>query len=150
MKIVEIRENKKEYLELLLLADEQESMIDRYLDRGNMYALFEDGVRAVCVVTDEGGGILELKNLAVCPEYQRKGYGAAMIRFLEERYRGQYGILQVGTGDSPLTVPFYEACGFRRSHTVKNFFTDYYDHPIYEAGVLLKDMVYLRKKMDVG
>ncbi len=150
MKIVEIRENKKEYLELLLLADEQESMIDRYLDRGSMYALFEDGVRAVCVVTDEGGGILELKNLAVCPEYQRKGYGAAMIRFLEERYRGQYGILQVGTGDSPLTVPFYEACGFRRSHTVKNFFTEHYDHPIYEAGVLLKDMVYLRKKMDVG
>ena len=150
MKIVEIRENKKEYLELLLLADEQESMIDRYLDKGSMYALFEDGVRAVCVVTDEGGGILELKNLAVRPEYQRKGYGAAMIRFLEERYRGQYGILQVGTGDSPLTVPFYEACGFRRSHTVKNFFTEYYDHPIYEAGVLLKDMVYLRKKMDVG
>ena len=150
MKIGEIRENKKEYLELLLLADEQESMIDRYLDRGSMYALFEDGVRAVCVVTDEGGGILELKNLAVCPEYQRKGYGAAMIRFLEERYRGQYGILQVGTGDSPLTVPFYEACGFRRSHTVKNFFTEHYDHPIYEAGVLLKDMVYLRKKMDVG
>ena len=125
-------------------------MIDRYLDKGSMYALFEDGVRAVCVVTDEGGGILELKNLAVRPEYQRKGYGTAMIRFLEERYRGQYGILQVGTGDSPLTVPFYEACGFRRSHTVKNFFTEYYDHPIYEAGVLLKDMVYLRKKMDVG
>ena len=150
MKIVEIRENKKEYLELLLLADEQESMIDRYLDRGSMDTLFEDGVRAVCVVTDEGGGILELKNLAVCPEYQRKGYGTAMIRFLEERYRGQYGILQVGTGDSPLTVPFYEACGFRRSHTVKNFFTEHYDHPIYEAGVLLKDMVYLRKKMDVG
>ena len=135
---------------MLHKADEQESMIDRYLDRGSMYALFEDGVRAVCVVTDEGGGILELKNLAVCPEYQRKGYGAAMIRFLEERYRGQYGILQVGTGDSPLTVPFYEACGFRRSHTVKNFFTEHYDHPIYEAGVLLKDMVYLRKKMDVG
>ena len=150
MKIVEIRENKKEYLELLLLADEQESMVDRYLDRGSMYALFEDGVRAVCVVTDEGGGILELKNLAVCPEYQRKGSGAAMTRFLEERYRGQYGILQVETGDSPLTVPFYEACGFRRSHTVKNFFTEHYDHPIYEAGVLLKDMVYLRKKMDVG
>ena len=150
MKIVEIRENKKEYLELLLLADEQESMVDRYLDRGSMYALFVVGVRAVCVVTDEGGGILELKNLAVRPEYQRKGYGTAMIRFLEERYRGQYGILQVGTGDSPLTVPFYEACGFRRSHTVKNFFTEYYDHPIYEAGVLLKDMVYLRKKMDVG
>ena len=29
MKIVEITENKKEYLDLLLLADEQEDMIDR-------------------------------------------------------------------------------------------------------------------------
>ena len=150
MNIREIHENKKQFLPLLLLADEQENMIDRYLERGTMYVLEDGGVKAECVVTDEGGGILELKNLAVCPEYQRKGYGAAMIRFLEERYRGQYGILQVGTGDSPLTVPFYEACGFRRSHTVKNFFTEHYDHPIYEAGVLLKDMVYLRKKMDVG
>ena len=31
MMIKEITENKKEYLNLLLLADEQESMIDRYL-----------------------------------------------------------------------------------------------------------------------
>ena len=30
--------NKKQYLDLLLLADEQESMIDRYLERGDMLA----------------------------------------------------------------------------------------------------------------
>ena len=75
MKIVEIRENKKEYLELLLLADEQESMIDRYLDKGSMYALFEDGVRAVCVVTDEGGGILELKILLFGRNIREKDMG---------------------------------------------------------------------------
>ena len=64
MGIVPVTENKKRYLPLLLLADEQEDMIDHYLDRGHMYALDEGGVRAVCVVTDEGGGVLELKNLA--------------------------------------------------------------------------------------
>ena len=54
MEIREINENKKEYLELLLLADEQESMIDRYLERGEMYVLYDAGeVRAVCVVTQE-------------------------------------------------------------------------------------------------
>ena len=37
MKIREITENKKQYISLLLLADEQESMIDLYLDRGTMY-----------------------------------------------------------------------------------------------------------------
>ena len=39
MKIREITENKKQYISLLLLADEQESMIDLYLDRGTMYIL---------------------------------------------------------------------------------------------------------------
>lgn len=53
MMIKEITENKKEYLNLLLLADEQEDMIDRYLDRGRMYVLEDNGVKCECVVTDE-------------------------------------------------------------------------------------------------
>lgn len=63
MMIKEMTENKKEYLNLLLLADEQEDMIDRYLDRGRMYVLEDNGVKCECVVTDEGNGILELKTL---------------------------------------------------------------------------------------
>ena len=34
IRIHPISGNKKQYLDLLLLADEQESMIDRYLERG--------------------------------------------------------------------------------------------------------------------
>lgn len=144
MKIVKVTENKEKYLDLLLLADEQENMIHRYLDRGTMYVLEDNGVKSQCVVTDEGNGVLEIKSLATVPEYQRKGYGKALIAFLAEHYRGQYSVLQVGTGDSPLTVPFYENCGFVRSHTVPNFFTDHYDKPIYECGIPLVDMVYLK------
>jgi len=54
----------------------------------------------------------------------------------------------VGTGDSPLAIPFYENCGFTYSHRIPDFFTDNYDHPIYEAGKQLKDMVYLKRNMD--
>lgn len=147
MNIREIHENKKRFIPLLLLADEQEDMIDRYLERGNMYVLEDGGVKAECVVTDEGGGILELKNLAVHPEAQRKGYGKALIDFLACKYNECYSVLQVGTGDSPLTIPFYEKCGFTYSHRIPNFFTDHYNHPIYEAGVQLVDMVYLRKPL---
>ncbi len=146
-KIREIKENKKQYLELLLLADEQEDMIDRYLERGVMYILDDNGIKAECVVTDEEDGILEIKNLAVMPGFQRHGYGKKMIRFLIDTYRGHYDILQVGTGDSPETLPFYEACGFRRSHVVKGFFTKYYDYPIYEGGRQLVEMVYLRMSL---
>ncbi len=147
MNFHEIKENKKQYLSLLLLADEQEDMIDRYIDSGTMYVLDDDGVKCECVVTDEGEGILEIKNIATEPQYQGKGYARAMIDFISKTYKGSFSVLQVGTGDSPLTVPFYEKCGFVRSHTVKNFFTDNYDHPIYECGVLLTDMVYLRKNL---
>ncbi|MBR4039687.1 MAG: GNAT family N-acetyltransferase [Clostridia bacterium] len=146
MQIVKITENKKALLPLLLLADEQEDMIDRYLERGELYALSDqDTVCAVCVVTDEGGGVLEIKNLAVSPEKQRRGYGREMIEFIADHYRGRYHILLVGTGDSPLTVPFYERCGFIRSHVIKDFFTDHYDHPIMEGGMLLTDMICLKR-----
>ena len=147
MGIRKVETDKKRYLDLLLLADEQEDMVDRYLERGTMYVLGDDGVKAECVVTDEGDGILELKNLAVEPAAQGRGYGKAMVDFLVRTYTGQYTVLQVGTGDSPSTIPFYEACGFRRHHLVKNFFTDHYDHPIYEGGVQLVDMVYLRRDL---
>lgn len=147
MKIREVMDNKKQYISLLLLADEQESMIDRYLERGTMYVLEDGDVKAECVVTDEGNGILEIKNIAVDPNDQGKGYGKALIDFLAGKYAGGYSILQVGTGDSPLTIPFYEKCGFVRSHKVINFFIDNYDHPIYEAGVQLVDMVYLQRRL---
>lgn len=145
MEFIEIKRNKKKYLGLLLLADEQENMIDRYLERGTMYVLSDNGVKAVCVITDEGNSILEIKNIATDPEYQHKGYGKKLIEFIETKYRQSYKILKVGTGDSPLTIPFYEKCGFRESYRVKNFFTDNYDHPIFECGKQLVDMVYLEK-----
>ena len=147
MEIRKVETDKKQYLSLLLLADEQEDMVDRYLERGFMYVLEDDGVKAECVVTDEGNGVLELKNIAVAPAAQGRGYGKAMVDFLIRTYKGQYAVLQVGTGDSPSTIPFYEACGFYRHHLVKNFFTDHYDHPIYECGVQLVDMVYIQRKL---
>lgn len=147
MIIREITENKKKYLDLLLLADEQESMIDKYLNNGKMYVLDDNGIKSECILTDEGNGILEIKNIATLPEYQSRGYAKTLINFIIDKYKQEYNILQVGTGDSPMTVPFYEKCGFSRSHIIPNFFTDNYDHPIYECGVQLIDMVYLRKNL---
>ena len=70
------------------------------------------GVKAECVVTDEGSKVLELKNIAVLPECQRMGYGKRMIEFIEQTYRDNFRILRVGTGDSQLTLPFYKKFGF--------------------------------------
>ena len=147
MKIIEVKENKKQYLDLLLLADEQEDMVDRYLDNGKMYVLDDNGVKCECVITDKENDILEIKNIATVPEYQGKGYAKALIDFIVKEYADKYSVLQVGTGDSPLTVPFYEKCGFVRSHIIPNFFTDNYDHPIFECGVKLVDMVVFQRNL---
>lgn len=96
---------------------------------------------------DEGNGTLEIKNIATAPQYQGKGYAKSLIDFIVEKYKREYTVLQVGTGDSPLTIPFYEKCGFVRSHIIPNFFIDNYNHIIYEGGVQLRDMVYLKRTL---
>lgn len=145
MKIEMISANKKRFIELLLLADEQESMIDRYLEHGDMFALYDDDLKSICVVTKEAEEIYDLKNIATYEKYQGQGYGKKLIEYIFKYYNGKCKSMYVGTGDSPLTIPFYEHCGFIISHRVKNFFIENYDHPIFEAGKQLIDMVYLKK-----
>ena len=147
MEIKGIIENKKQFLSLLLLADEQEDMIDRYIENGTMYVLDDNGVKGECIVIDAGSNILEIKNIAIRPYFQRKGYGKALIDFIVDKYKKKYSVLQVGTGDSPLIIHFYEKCGFIRSHRIKNFFVNNYKNPIYECGIQLIDMIYLKRKL---
>ena len=66
MEIKLVTSDKKEFLDLLLLADEQESMIDRYLERGDMFVLYDDGLKALCVVTREGEGVYENQEYCYC------------------------------------------------------------------------------------
>ncbi len=146
MEIIRLNDgDKRKYLYLLLTADEQESMIDRYLDRGDMFVLNDNGVKAECVVTKEAEGVYELKNIAVISGCRRRGYGKKLIDFLFSRYPDCRTLL-VGTGDVPSTLGFYRRCGFTESHRVNNFFTDNYDHPIFEDGRQLADMVYLKRE----
>jgi ribosomal protein S18 acetylase RimI-like enzyme len=137
--------DKKAYIDLLLLADEQENMIDKYLERGEMFVLDDNGVKAECVVTLEADGVYELKNIAVLPEYQRKGYGKRLIDYVFSYYT-DCNTMHVGTGDVPSSLGFYQECGFIESHRIQNFFTDNYDHPMYEDGKQLIDMVYLKRE----
>jgi len=146
MKIEEVLGDRRRFLDLLLLGDEQESMIDAYLDRGDMFALYDGGLKGICVVTREGDGICELKNIATYEECQGQGYGRRLVEYIFEHYRGRCRVMLVGTGDSPRILRFYERCGFTVSHRIENFFLDHYDHPIFDCGEQLVDMVYLRRE----
>ncbi len=138
-------EQKLDFSDLLLLADEQMDMVERYLHRGTMFALCDPDVKAICVVTRECEGVFEIKNLATRPEAQRRGYGRCLVQYVVNYCKDLKGsTLLVGTGETPSTLDFYEKCGFVRSHRVKNFFVDNYDHVIIEDGKQLVDMLYLK------
>ncbi len=147
MKIIKISEDKKQFLDLLLLADEQENMIDRYLPGGDLFALYDDDLKSVCVVVPVNDETCELKNIATYEKYQGKGYGRALINFISDFYKTDYKTMLVGTGETPAILSFYESCGFEKSHRVKNFFIDHYDHPMYDGDIQLVDMVYLKKHL---
>ena len=145
VRIEKIIENKKQFLDLLLLADEQENMIDKYLPIGDLFALYDDDLKSVCVVVPINNETCELKNIATYEKYQGKGYGRTLINFISEFYKNYYKIMLVGTGETPAILSFYESCGFEKSYRVKNFFTDNYDHPIFDGDIQLVDMIYLKK-----
>lgn len=149
MNIQQITEHKREYLALLLLADPQEDMIDRYLDSGDMFALYEKGqVESICVVSVEENRKCELKNIATKEAGRGRGYAKALIQYVCDYYSNRCDAIYVGTGDCDKSIKFYESCGFVSSHTVKDFFVENYREAIYEDGKILTDMVYLKKRLD--
>jgi GNAT superfamily N-acetyltransferase len=141
-----ITDNKKDFLPLLLLGDESETMIDTYLNRGNLFALYDGDLKSVCVTTDEGG-VLEIQNLATDIHYQKQGYAAKLIEYIADYYNGTFDKIILGTGDVPGVLNFYHKCGFKITHRVPDYFTTHYDHPMIEDGILLKDKVYLERKI---
>ena len=147
MRIEKIIENKKQYLDLLLLADEEEKMIDKYLPDGDLFALFDDDLKSVCVVVPVNSETCELKNMATYEKYQGKGYGRSLIRYISDFYKKKYQTMLVGTGEIAWILSFYESCGFELSHRVKNFFTDNYDHLMFDGDIQLVDMIYLKKDL---
>ena len=147
MEIVLVKENKKQFIDLLLLADEQESMIDLYLERGDLFALYDEGLKSICVVTEETADTCELKNIATYQSSHGRGYGSKLIEYISAFYKDKYQTMLVGTGDVPGIKKFYEKNGFRLSHRIPNFFIDNVDHPMFEDGVQLVDMIYLKKAL---
>jgi GNAT superfamily N-acetyltransferase len=150
VKISKITQDKENFMDLLLLGDEQENMIKKYLYKGELFALYDGDLKTVSVVTKEDEDIYEIKNMATYEEYQGKGYGKIMIKYIIETFKNKCQKLLVGTGESNKTISFYKNCGFVYSHTVNDFFINNYDHKIYEEGKQLKDMIYLKMEFIYG
>ena len=140
--------NKKDYLPLLLVGDEQESCIDAYLPGAALYLLHRGAqVLALCAVTKPAAGVCEVCNLAVLPTLQRRGLGSLLLGAVAQYCGACCHTMTLGTGDSPITLSFYAKNGFAEVGREPGYFLRHYDHPIFEAGMQLKDRVLLARAL---
>lgn len=150
MKIIEVTENKKDYIDILLIGDEQESIIDRYLEEGCLLALYDNNeLKSVCVTLKKDNETVEIKNIATYPKFQKQGYASFLIDFVCNKYKEEVNFIILGTGDNERILSFYDNRGFKEYTRIKDFFVDNYDHPMFEDGKQLIDMIYLRKSLSV-
>lgn len=145
--IFEVLDNKLNYMDLLLIGDEDINMIMKYIEKSNLYVLKLEEVIGLIALCEYDEDTIEIKNLAIKKEYQNIGYGKILIDFVEKTFKNKYKYIILGTGDSPLTILFYTKLGFKRYEIIENYFLENYNHEIIENGVLLKDLIILKKKI---
>ncbi|MFO1444055.1 GNAT family N-acetyltransferase [Bacillus sp. Bva_UNVM-123] len=150
LKLEEIRlDERKNFMEYLLLADESEEIINEYIHEGDMFSiLLENLVIGVALFIQESPSIVELKNIALLPEYRGRGFGKDIMNLAFEQYRRKsFQKMIVGTANSSIAnLAFYQKAGFRIVGIRKNFFNKY-PNPIYEDGIQAIDMIMFEKNL---
>lgn len=147
--IRQISTNRKNFLDLLLLADPDEKMVLSYIHTGEMFVLYEENIPAsLALVIKSDGNIVEIKNLATHEDKQGKGYASQLINYISHHYKEYFDYLIIATANSSLNnLIFYKSLGFSQYKTIKNFFIDNYDQPIFEEGIQARDLIYLKKSI---
>ena len=141
------KENKEKYMDLLLEADPDKEVIEKYLQNGELFILtYKEEVECVAVVTKVDEKICELKNIATVEKFRGQGYGKKMIKYLFDNYKQKYEKMIVGTSEN--NIPFYVKQGFDKyEKTIKNFFIDNYNEEIWDGNLHLIDKYYYYKNL---
>ncbi|HYG11625.1 MAG TPA: GNAT family N-acetyltransferase [Pyrinomonadaceae bacterium] len=87
----------------------------------------------------------EMLELAILPARQGEGLGKRFVAWLvaEARRRGKPEIIVGTSTTSAANIIFYQKCGFRADHVRHDYFW-YYDEPVYENGLVVRDMLVFR------
>lgn len=74
---------KEKYIDLVLEADPDKEIVEKYIDDSDMYGLFEEGeILAEVIITKVNDNICELKNIATVKLSRGKGYGKKLIQYV--------------------------------------------------------------------
>ena len=137
---------------LLLLAEPSASALRWSLKNlsDTAYVLEHDGRLAGAATMRFRREPCEVVELAVAKELQGRGLGRHFLgRLIEEaRRRGKPEVFLGTSSTSAGNIIFYQKCGFR-VHEVRPDYFWYYDRPVYEHGILVRDMIVLRHDLAV-
>ena len=141
------KENKEQYMDLLLEADPSKDMINDYLRDGELFVLtYKDDVACVAVVIRIDDETIELKNIATKEIYREQGYGKKMLKYLTDNYKTRYKKMIVGTTQN--NIPFYVKQGFDKyEKTIKDFFIENYEEEIWDGDLFCTDIYYYSKEL---
>jgi len=135
---------------LLLEADPNKELVDKYIKTGECYLGKKDGeLVGLYVLVKVSEGVLEIINVSVDKKFQGQGYGQMLVSDAIERAKksGAHEI-EIGTGNSSfMQLSVYQKCGFRIVGVDIDFFVKNYPEPILENGIQCKDMIRLAIKL---
>jgi len=135
---------------LLLEADPSIEQVNSYLDRNYTYiAETNKQIIAVIALYPIDSKTIEIKNLSVDNNHQRKGIGSMLIKYAESASKNMgYRRTIIGTADISISpIPLYQKVGYKIYSVKNNFFVDNYPEPIYDHGEQCIDMVMLEKEL---
>lgn len=143
--------NDKTPFELLLIADPSRDLIDEYLKQSDIFIARQiDEIIGVIVLFSLTAETVEIKNVAVKPEFQGQGIGSFLIENVVRiaLLNGQKSIC-LGTANSSVGQFYlYQKLGFELTDIKRNFFINNYAEPIYENGIQAKHMLVLTRQLN--
>lgn len=140
---------RKSFTDFLLLADESEEVINQYIYEGEMYSILLNGDTAgVVLFVFHPGDTVEIKNIALAPEFRGKGTGKKVIEAGCRLYKEKgFQRMIVGTANSSISnLAFYQKAGFRIAEIRRGFFNNY-PEPVFEDGIKAEDMVVFAREL---
>lgn len=146
IRIEEISQIDKDIYDLLLLGDSSQEMLNDYINRSQKHvAKISEEIVGIIVIINTRPKTLEIVNIAVREEFQNKGIGKQLIKFVINMARaGKNEILAIGTGNCGIKqIALYQKCGFRIVGVELDFYKHYFEE-FYENGILCRDMIRMK------
>tara|TARA_R100001143_G_scaffold63594_1_gene73187 strand:+ start:39342 stop:39815 length:474 start_codon:yes stop_codon:yes gene_type:complete len=135
---------------LLLLADPSKEMIDSYVKDSDVFVtLHNEDIVGVVVLLSLTTDEVEIKNIAVKPDFQGEGIGSYLIENVINiaKHKMKKNIF-IGTSNSSVgQLSLYQKFGFEIVEIKKDYFIENYTDAIYEYGIQAKHLLVL--KMDL-